>query len=506
MLEYLPKRSRFGGLRLEPRKRKATQRAIRAPFIPKRLLIPIERAGDAAPAVCVEIGARVLKSQTIAAGTDATPDVHASSSGRVAGIEIHRVVSGGELRETPCVVIETDGKDEAVAATQPPTGTHAQIEHIHRNGIVGLGGAAFSTALKITHTRPCKSLVINGAECEPYISCDDMLMRERAAEVVAGSLALCDLASAEECIIAIERDKPSAINAMKDAARAAADSRIKIAEIPSIYPAGGERQLIDLLTALEVPSGKFPSHLGILCQNVGTAYAVHRALAHAEPLVSRIVTVTGAGVAEAQNVEALIGTQIADLIEHCGGYTDKAAHLIIGGSMMGISIPIDTTPVSKSTNCVLVASTAELPTTETEWPCIRCGECALVCPAYLLPQSLLIAARKVEHERLDSLGLVDCIECGCCDAVCPSHIRLTEAFRKAKAEIKTRTERAALAEESHQRFAARTQRLERDREVEREEQSRMIARLGDDASERQRSIKAAAERARKRRGPSDDGT
>src|SRR5262245_6339796 len=264
-----------------------------------------------------------------------------------------------------------------------------------------------------------------------------MLMRENAAEIVSGTLLLTDVLAAPRAIIAIERDKPQAMEAIEAAAHAANDQRLKLAEVPTIYPAGGEKQL-ELLTGEEVPSGRYPGEFGYVCQNVGTAYAVHRLSAAREPLIARVVTVTGGGVKKPQNIEAPIGTPIAELIAHCGGYNEGVARLIAGGSMMGYALPDDETPITKATNCVIAALADEVRTDMHEWPCIRCGDCAMVCPSRLLPQDLLVAAIASDFASLHTLGLQDCIECGCCDVICPSQIMLTERFRIAKRSVAVR--------------------------------------------------------------------
>jgi electron transport complex protein RnfC len=257
-------------------------------------------------------------------------------------------------------------------------------------------------------------------------------MREHAAEIVGGALLMTELLEAPLCIIAMERDKQRAIEAIEAAARTIEDPRLKLAEVPTIYPAGGERQLVELLTGEEVPSGRYPSEIGYVCQNVGTAYALQRLARAGEPLISRIVTVTGGGIATPQNVETPIGTPIAELIELCGGYTGEVARLVAGGSMMGYALPDDGLPITKATNCIIAATADEIRVDPTEWACIRCGDCAMVCPPRLLPQELLIAAQNEDYPTLAVLGLDDCIECGCCDVICPSHIALTERFRQAK--------------------------------------------------------------------------
>jgi electron transport complex protein RnfC len=302
-------------------------------------------------------------------------------------------------------------------------------------------------------------------------------MREHAADVVAGALLMSDLLATPLCIIAIERDKQRAIEAIEEAARAVEDPRLKLAEVPTIYPAGGERQLVELLSGEEVPSGRYPSEIGYVCQNVGTAVALRRLARDGEPLISRIVTVTGAGIKTPQNVEAPLGTPIAELVAFCGGYNDGVIRLIGGGSMMGHALPDDDVPIGKASNCVIAATTAEVRIDPTEWPCIRCGDCAMVCPPRLLPQELLVAANESDFEALRALGLQDCIECGCCDVACPSHISLTERFRQAKRSLAQHDRHVASAAEPEQPF----ERPEKRVEAESEHTATLIDRLKGEA-------------------------
>ena len=371
-----------------------------------------------------------------------------------------------------------------------------------REGLSGLGGAVFPTATKLAASTACKILIVNGAECEPYISCDDVLMREAAREIVDGALLMTDLLAAPLCVIAVERDKQAAHDAIGAAARAIADPRLKLAEVPTIYPAGGERQLIELLTGDEVPSAQFPSEIGYVCQNVGTVYALQRLARHGEPLISRVVTVTGRGVRTPQNVETPIGTPIAELIEYCGGYTGDAIRLIGGGSMMGYSLPSDELPIAKASNCIIAAAAIEIRTDPTEWPCIRCGECAEACPARLLPQELLVAAQTHDYDALATLGLRDCIECGCCDVICPSHIALTERFRGAKVDLALHENEVALSAEADERFRRREQRLHADEEKEADLRDSLKHAVRDTESRRQ-AIEAAVERSGQRRTDRD---
>lgn len=337
------------------------------------------------------------------------------------------------------IVVDNDHSDQRHATVRPipnfnsvsPEELRARIDSA---GIVGLGGAAFATGVKVrlASERRAELLIINGAECEPFIACDDALMRERAADVVLGAQALLRASEAARAIIAIESDQESAIAAMRQALASANDARIDLHAIDTYYPAGGERQLVRLLAGKEVPTGKLPQDIGVLCQNVGTAAAVARLVTSGEPLIERIVTVTGSGVNTARNLIARLGTPIASLIADCGGYAGHVQRLIMGGSMMGVALPSDDIPVDAATNCVIAATAQDLTARGPEMPCIRCGDCATACPASLLPQQLLRYARLNDRAALAELGLRDCIECGCCDYVCPSHIPLTSHFVAAK--------------------------------------------------------------------------
>lgn len=513
MLEYLPKRRRVSGLRIDPRKARSTRLEIAEAFIPKALYIAVESHRGMAPEIIVTAGQHVLRGQPLAqarAGSGIA-DIHASSSGTIREISELEIPTAAGMRRQSCIVIDTDGEDTPFADPDladfslSTASRAAQLEQIRRAGIVGLGGAAVSTSWKLTRDEPPPTLIINGAECEPYISCDDMLMRERAAEILAGSLEICDLLHAEQCIVAIERDKPQAIEAIREAAAAIEDERLNLAELPSIYPAGGERQLVELLLDTEVPTGQYPPDIGIICQNVGTACAVHCALTRNEPLISRVVTLTGGGIEEPRNVYARIGTSAAELIEHFGGYSGEPTTLIVGGSMMGIAQSTDAVPVTKATNCFLVPDNIEFGRPAVEWPCIRCGECAGACPARLLPQELLRAADNNNLSTLTSLGLRDCIECGCCDAICPSHIALTQRFVDAKQKLARTAQAQEFASVTQERFDMRNARLTQQERAAQRDQEALRARLSD-AEEKQRSIAEALERTKQRGRNSGEDT
>jgi len=478
-----------GGLRLQAHKKISTTNPIRKVPLPDQLVLPItQHAGDPAQPI-VAIGERVLKGQLIAEadGSLGAP-VHASSSGNVVAIEPWPV-SRRYGDNAPCIVIECDGKDEPVVAPYDPPSFDTMsaddlLSKILQGGIVGLGGAVFPTAQKLMQAITCDLdyLILNGVECEPYISCDDVLMRESAYEVINGARILMHALGLGVAYIVVESDKPEAIRRLGGILGELDDARLILKQVPTIYPSGGEDQLVQLVTNREVPSGGLPTDVGCLVQNVGTAVAIHDWIVHNKPLLSRITTVTGDGVLQAMNVEARLGTTAADIVNFAGGYTERAKQLIIGGPMTGKSVTSDRVPVVKATNCILVLS--DLPEQGPELPCIRCGDCASVCPVQLLPQQLFWYACADDESKMRSFGLTDCIECGCCDLVCPSHIPLTADFRTAKARIRELADEKARAERARQRFEARNERLDKEqqsRDVELEQQKEAARKAGPDA-------------------------
>ncbi len=467
--DRLPHRPKFhfhGGLHLDDRKALSCDSPIQQVPLAHELIFPLRQHSGEANEPMVKVGQQVLAGQAIARPVSSIGTyLHASSSGLITAIESRPIPHGSKLDDV-CIVIETDGKDESIVHTTCPSPFSQEpdivSDCIMAAGVVGLGGAVFPTYAKIhrkdTHI---DTLLINAAECEPYISCDDRLIRERAEQIIDGIRILAHGLEVEHCIIALEDNKPEALAALQ-AALDPHDS-IELFTVPTLYPSGGERQLIFLLTGKEVPSGGLPLDLGIVCINVATAWAVYNALRNMQPLVSRIVTVTGEGVRNPGNFEVRIGTPISALIEAAGGYTESVNNLLLGGPMMGVSLPSDELPVVKASNCIIAAAEGEFRTVETAMPCIRCGFCALKCPVDLLPQELYWHSRARQYDKAEKLRLSDCIECGICAQVCPSHIPLVDYYRHAKSALRAEQQKAELADRALQRFEAREARLARDK-------------------------------------------
>ncbi|BCV28050.1 electron transport complex subunit RsxC [Shewanella algae] len=432
-------------------------------------LLPVPQVGDSA-VLEVKVGDRVLKGQALTHGLSAMYlAVHAPTSGIIRAIEQRPSNHPSALPVLTCV-LEADGQDQAIDFDQQDIAALSReqiLSRIRQAGIAGLGGAMFPAHIKLNPASEIELLLINGVECEPYISADDRLMREHAREILDGIEIVHGLLNPKRVIIAIEDNKPEAVQAMQQALDSChlPKGSIRITVIPTKYPSGGEKQLIQIITGQEVPSGAIPAQLGIVVHNVGTAFAIREAVCLGKPLIERVVTVTGGNIPKPGNYWVPLGTPIAHILEQSGFTPSGQDTVIIGGPMMGHTLPLIKVPLLKGSNCILVPSASEISPPAEEKACIRCGECAQVCPASLLPQQLYWHSKAEEYDKASAYNLRDCIECGCCSYVCPSDIPLVEYYRVAKAAIKRNHEEKQLAEQAKQRFDARLKRLEAEKQA-----------------------------------------
>ena len=453
-----------GGVKTDGHKHESCGTPIRSAPLPGRLVVPLRQSARAASECLVVAGQKVFKGERIGApvGVLGTA-VHAPTSGTVVAIGDHLMPHPSGL-STLAVEIEPDGEERWIehAPFDWQQSSRAEaLAHLRDCGLVGLGGATFPSHVKLGTGSGIHTLILNGAECEPWITCDDRLMRERAADILAGARILRHLIGAERLLIGIEDNKPEAIAAMRSACAALPGAEVVV--IPAVYPAGGEKQLIRTLTGIEIPYGRLGGEFGVQCFNVGTAHAVYRAMEHGEPLISRIVTLTG-NVDQPGNFEVLIGTPVEDLLALAGPRRADTDRIIMGGPMMGFALPDLHVPVVKASNCLISASQKLFPSAPPEQACIRCGSCARACPAELQPFEMYWHARAKNFGKAQEYHLFDCIECGCCSYVCPSHIPLVDYFRFAKSEIWARERDKNAADQARERFEFRNWRQEREKE------------------------------------------
>jgi electron transport complex protein RnfC len=451
-----------GGVHPEEHKLESSSLPSVSVPVPDILVLPLRQSLGTPAQAIVQTGEKVLKGQLIArADGRVSAALHAPASGSIVAVDWHAVPHASGLSEL-CITIMPDGEERWIPhagidyRALPKTGL---LDKLRDGGIVGLGGATFPSHVKFSGQTGIQTLLLNGAECEPWITTDDRLMCERAAEIVQGINILRYLAEPAETLIGIEDNKPQAIAAMQ---QACAGSGIEVITVPTLYPSGGEKQLIKILTGKEVRSGSLPINISVVCSNVATAYAVHRLINHGEPLISRMITVTG-NVKSPQNFEVLLGTSIAHLVKFAGGPLPGSTGYILGGPMMGLHVEDGKLPVVKSTNCVILKSPLLFPSPPLALPCIRCTRCAQVCPAELQPQELYWFAKSKNFNKAKEYDLFDCIECGACTYVCPSQIPLVEYYRFAKSEITAQTREKSAADAARERYNLRLERIEREK-------------------------------------------
>ncbi|WP_245748741.1 electron transport complex subunit RsxC [Oceanisphaera psychrotolerans] len=455
-----------GGIHPPERKAPANLTPISHAGLPEELILQVRQHIGQPARVKVQVGERVLRGQPLTEPLNPMMvPVHAPTSGTVAAIEDRPLCHPSGL-DGLCIVVKPDGEDQwrprYPIADFRLLGADVLLERIHQAGIAGLGGAGFPAHVKLRpRKKKIEALIINGVECEPYISADDRLMREHPAEILMGVEILRHIVQPQLTILAVEDNKPEALAALRAVNR---DENLLIVAVPTKYPSGGEKQLIEILTGLQVPRNGLPADIGIVVQNVGTAYAVKQAIIDDEPLTRRVVTLAGDAFGEPGNTWVHIGTPVRHLLQRYGLTPEPEQRIIMGGPMMGFTLHSAAAPIIKGSNCLLAPRQAELAPPAEEMACIRCSNCADACPANLLPQQLYWYARSQDHDKLNSHHLFDCIECGACAYVCPSTIPLVQYYRVAKADIRHAQREAELAERAKLRFEARQQRLAREKE------------------------------------------
>ena len=466
-----------GGVHPAENKTQSNQHQIVSAAIPAEIVLPIKQHIGKAGNLLVSVGDYVKKGQALTGSTTGFMlPVHAPTSGTLTAIEPRTTAHPSGLTETS-FVIKPDGLD--TWAERQPISDYTQhnadelLDVIRQAGISGMGGAGFPTAKKIqSGLGRTDVLIVNAAECEPYITSDDRLLQDHADQVIQGIEIVEHILKPQLTVIGIEDNKPDAIKALEKAAQS---KDIVIRVIPTKYPSGGEKQLIKVLTNKEVPVGGIPADIGVLVQNVGSLYSIKRAIIDGEPVINRVVTLTGKTFKQPRNVWALLGTPVQALLDEFGYKADKKLpRLILGGPMMGFTLPHANVPITKTSNCILAPTRKEIAPSDYEMECIRCGQCAEACPASLLPQQLQWHAKANELDKCEELNLKDCIECGACAFVCPSEIPLVQYYRQAKAEIRTRQHESQAAERAKIRFEEKNARMERDK-AERENRFKKAA-------------------------------
>ena len=460
-----------GGVKLSYRKQLSSECPIVRMPTPKIVSLPLQQhVGNPAQAL-VTVGERVGKGQLIGrANGGISANVHASTSGTVIAVEERTAPHPSGLTQLT-VVIESDGQERWAELAQPisadfplPVTPKELSQRVADAGIVGLGGAAFPSAVKLDmrYRHSIDTLVINGAECEPYITCDDRLMREAAAEIIDGVRIMAYALAVEHIIIAIETNKPKALAAMRLAAKA--DSSIRVVTVPTRFPMGSAQHLLLAVTGRETPADRRTAEVGAVVHNVATARAVSNAIRRGEPLISRVVTVSGLGVREPANVEVPLGTPVEELLKFCGGLHPVPTLLISGGPMMGAPLPSQQAPVVKGSSGLLALTAGEI-NDGPEAPCIRCGQCVNACPAGLVPVEMAQLVRRGDLQAAKAIGMQDCIACGSCSFICPSHIPLAHYFSFANGKLNALERDTRRQDRIRALMQARSERAAREAEV-----------------------------------------
>ena len=498
-----------GGLVLKHHKRMSCENSLMVASVPEYVDISLRLNRGHVARSLVSIGDHVYKGQVIAEpNTERGCYVHASVSGQVADIR-HQPTASPDADVAPVIRIISDPKQQWIELKKPEftaeTEPAAIVDFLQHSGIIGMGGAGFPTHLKYQTTKKIHTLIINGAECEPYISCDERLMLDYTADMISGSRWLMQAAGAEQVIIAIE-DNMGGVRSLiqKHIQEAGFSNCMRVIKVPTIYPTGGEKQLIKVLTGQEVPSQSIPADLGLIMQNVATAKAVHDAIETGQPNIERVVTVTGDTVNQPRNYLTPIGAPIKHLLQLADTDLSQTDKVIIGGPMMGYAMPHDEIGIDKTTNCILALEAENTRKKAPQMPCIRCGDCVKVCPQELLPQQLFWYIEGNNLDQANQHHVFDCIECGACSWVCPSQINLVDYYRYAKSELTYLNYKENKAQQARQRFENREQRMQEIKAERQARRARQASRLKD-KGRAQKEISAVLQRIKDKQNQEQDG-
>ncbi|WP_444994103.1 electron transport complex subunit RsxC [Aliikangiella sp. IMCC44359] len=464
-----------GGIHPQEFKTLSNDRPIEKVNLPQQLIIPIQQSIGDSGKIIVSVGDKISSGQLLVDNNEVFgANIHSPLCGEITAIKPQYIGHPSGMKQL-AISLKVDSKtitNFKAPSPQPDwknSSAEDLLKQIKASGIVGLGGATFPTSVKLSAT-PINTLIVNAMECEPYITCDDRLLREQPENIILGAQIAAKIVNAKSIIFAIEDNKTEAINvlskAIKQLSSKTSTVKITIKVAPTKYPSGGEKQTIELITGKQLPAGQLPASMGILIQNVATLHAVYQAIIYEKPLIDRLVTLTGNLIQKAGNYWIPFGMTINDIMSQFNIDTSRCERVIIGGPLMGQSVNDFNVPITKATNCLIfnskdVDEKLWLTQSTQHQECIRCSECEKVCPVELLPQQLYWFSQSDQWENLENQGLFDCIECGACAYVCPSEIPLVQYYRYGKSVIRTNKNKQMLSEKAKQRFEFREMRLAR---------------------------------------------
>ena len=470
----------FGGIK--PQELKDTSNCVIETLkIPSLITIPLSRHLGPEGEILVNVGDHVKRGQPLTVASGRYVPVHASTSGTISAIS-KEVLPHPSGYTDLCISIKPDGLDESEPynpiSNWESVDNNTLLERIRSYGIEGLGGAVFQTEAKLRSALDdakdgCKVLIINGCECEPAITCDDRIMQEQATDIAKGIAILNKILKPTVTVVAIEDNKQKAIQAMEVACKGVATVRV----IPTIYPSGAARNLIKIITGIEVPYNVHTSECGIVVDNVGTVLAVKEAIIDGKPLTERVITVTGDNFKHQGNVRVRLGTSVRFILSNFGLNPEYHQRVILGGPMMGFTLPTIDVPITKAASCVLAPSSKQIPKLKQQTNCIRCGRCARVCPSRLVPYQMYSQSKASNHAAAQKCGIKDCTLCGACAYVCPSFIPLTAQFRYEKAVEKHIYEAEKRNARTKERMAAKQQRLHEEELARQKKKEEALARI-----------------------------